>query len=107
LMGVSPRRTFALAMGIAFVLIALAATLYAMRTAVSPSDGPALLLYAFEAVIIGGMGSFWGTFLGGIALGVAQQIGFYIDPGWGIWLGHVLFLLLLTIRPQGLLPKTA
>jgi branched-chain amino acid transport system permease protein len=107
LMGVSPRRTFALAMGIAFVLIALAATLYAMRTAVSPSDGPALLLYAFEAVIIGGMGSFWGTFLGGIALGVAQQIGFYIDPGWGIWLGHVLFLVLLTIRPQGLLPKTA
>jgi len=107
LMGVSPRRTFALAMGIAFVLIALAATLYAMRTAVSPSDGPALLLYAFEAVIIGGMGSFWGTFLGGIALGVAQQIGFYIDPGWGIWLGHVLFLALLTIRPQGLLPKTA
>jgi len=107
LMGVSPRRTFALAMSIAFVLIALAATLYAMRTAVSPSDGPALLLYAFEAVIIGGMGSFWGTFLGGIALGVAQQIGFYIDPGWGIWLGHVLFLTLLTIRPQGLLPKTA
>jgi branched-chain amino acid transport system permease protein len=107
LMGISPRRTFALAMGIAFVLIALAATLYAMRTAVSPSDGPALLLYAFEAVIIGGMGSFWGTFLGGIALGVAQQIGFYIDPGWGIWLGHVLFLTLLTIRPQGLLPKTA
>jgi len=107
LMGVSPRRTFALAMGIAFVLIALAATLYAMRTAVSPSDGPALLLYAFEAVIIGGMGSFWGTFLGGIALGDAQQIGFYIDPGWGIWRGHVLFLALLTIRPQGLLPKTA
>ena len=107
LMGVSPRRTFALAMGIAFVLIALAATLYAMRTAVSPSDGPALLLYAFEAVIIGGMGSFWGTFLGGVALGVAQQIGFYIDPGWGIWLGHVLFLALLTFRPQGLLPKTA
>jgi len=107
LMGVSPRRTFALAMSIAFVLIALAATLYGMRTAVSPSDGPALLLYAFEAVIIGGMGSFWGTFLGGIALGVAQQIGFYIDPGWGIWLGHVLFLTLLTIRPQGLLPKTA
>ena len=59
------------------------------------------------SIEIGGMGSFWGTFLGGIALGVAQQIGFYIDPGWGIWLGHVLFLLLLTIRPQGLLPKTA
>lgn len=107
LMGVSNRRTYALAMAIAFVLIAVAAALYVMRTAVAPSDGPALLLYAFEAVIIGGMGSFWGTFLGGMALGVAQQIGFYLDPGWGIWLGHVMFLAVLVVRPQGFLPKTA
>jgi len=107
LMGVSHRRTYALAMGVAFVLIAVAAALYATRTAVSPSDGPALLLYAFEAVIIGGMGSFWGTFLGGIALGVAQQAGFYFDPGWGIWLGHVMFLAVLVARPQGFLPRTA
>ena len=107
LMGVSYRRTYALAMGIAFVLIAVAAALYSMRTAVSPTDGPALLLYAFEAVIIGGMGSFRGTFVGGMALGVAQQVGFYFDPGWGIWLGHVVFLGVLVARPQGLLPKTA
>jgi branched-chain amino acid transport system permease protein len=78
-----------------------------MRTAVSPTDGPALLLYAFEAVIIGGMGSFWGTFVGGMTLGIAQQVGFYFDPGWGIWLGHVVFLGVLVARPQGLLPKTA
>jgi branched-chain amino acid transport system permease protein len=107
LMGVSHQRMYALAMGIAFVLIAAAAALYAMRTAVSPSDGPALLLYAFEAVIVGGMGSFWGTFAGGIALGVAQQAGFAFDPGWGIWFGHVLFLAALVARPQGLFPKTA
>jgi len=107
LMGVPNRRTYALAMAVAFVLIAVAAALYVMRTAVAPTDGPALLLYAFEAVIIGGMGSFWGTFLGGMALGVAQQIGFYLDPGWGIWLGHVMFLAVLVIRPQGFLPKTA
>lgn len=107
LMGVSNRRTYALAMAIAFVLVAVAAALYAMRTAVAPSDGPALLLYAFEAVIIGGMGSFWGTLLGGIALGAAQQVGFYLDPGWGIWLGHVMFLAVLVVRPQGFLPKTA
>lgn len=107
LMGVSWRRTYALAMGIAFVLIAVAAALYAMRTSVSPTDGPALLLYAFEAVIIGGMGSFWGTFVGGMVLGVAQQAGFYFDPGWGIWLGHIVFLCVLVARPQGLMPKTA
>ncbi|SEK11314.1 branched-chain amino acid ABC transporter permease [Paraburkholderia diazotrophica] len=107
LMGVSYRRTYALAMGIAFVLIAVAAALYSMRTAVSPTDGPALLLFAFEAVIIGGMGSFWGTFAGGMALGIAQQIGVYFDPGWGIWFGHIVFLCVLVVRPQGLLPKTA
>ncbi|WP_373377638.1 branched-chain amino acid ABC transporter permease [Cupriavidus nantongensis] len=107
LMGVSHRRTYALAMAIAFVLVAVAAALYAMRTSVSPADGPGLLLYAFEAVIIGGMGSFWGTFLGGMALGVAQQAGFYFDPGWGIWLGHVMFLAVLVARPQGFMPRTA
>lgn len=107
LMGISHRRTYALAMAIAFVLVAVAAALYAMRTSVSPSDGPGLLLYAFEAVIIGGMGSFWGTFLGGMALGVAQQAGFYFDPGWGIWLGHVMFLAVLVVRPQGFMPRTA
>jgi branched-chain amino acid transport system permease protein len=107
LMGVQPRRTFALATGIAFVLIALAGTLYSMRTAVSPSDGTGLLLYAFEAVVIGGMGSFWGTFSGGIVLGLAQQVGFFFDPGWGIWFGHVLFLAVLAVRPQGMFPKTA
>ncbi|MFP3613182.1 hypothetical protein SB778_24045 [Paraburkholderia sp. SIMBA_050] len=53
------------------------------------------------------MGSFWGTFVGGMALGIAQQVGFYFDPGWGIWLGHVAFLGVLVARPQGLLPKTA
>jgi len=107
LMGVSHRRTYALAMAIAFVLVAVAAALYAMRTSVSPADGPGLLLYAFEAVIIGGMGSFWGTLLGGMALGVAQQAGFYFDPGWGIWLGHVMFLAVLVVRPQGFMPRTA
>jgi branched-chain amino acid transport system permease protein len=107
LIGVLPRRTFALATSIAFVLIALAGALYSMRTAVSPSDGPGLLLYAFEAVVIGGMGSFWGTFAGGVVLGMAQQFGFFFDPGWGIWFGHLLFLAVLAVRPQGIFPKTA
>ena len=91
---------------IAFVLIALAGTLQAMRTTVSPSDGPLLLLFAFEAVIIGGMGSFWGTFAGAMVLGVTQQIGFRLDPGWGIWFGHLVFLAVLVVRPQGLFPRT-
>jgi len=106
LMGLRPSMVYAQATGIAFVLIALAGTLQAMRTTVSPSDGLLILLFAFEAVIIGGMGSFWGTLLGALLLGVAQQIGFRFDPGWGIWFGHLTFLLVLLIRPQGLFPRT-
>jgi branched-chain amino acid transport system permease protein len=106
LMGLDARRVYALATAIAFVLIAVAGTLYGLRTTFSPTDGPALLLYAFEAVIIGGMGSFWGSFAGGVILGVTQSVGFRLDPGWGIWLGHVVFLLVLVLRPQGLFPRT-
>ncbi|GAB3771195.1 branched-chain amino acid ABC transporter permease [Ramlibacter monticola] len=106
LMGLHADRVYALATGIAFVLVALAGVLQAMRTTVSPSDGPLLLLFAFEAVIIGGMGSFWGTLAGGMLLGLAQQVGFRLDPGWGIWFGHLVFLAVLVLRPQGLWPKT-
>jgi branched-chain amino acid transport system permease protein len=106
LMGLNSNKVYALATAIAFVLIAMAGVLQAMRTTVSPSDGPLLLLFAFEAVIIGGMGSFWGTLVGALLLGVTQQIGFRIDPGWGIWFGHIVFLIVLVLRPQGLFPKT-
>ena len=106
LMGLDANRVYALATAIAFVLIAVAGVFQGMRTTVAPSDGPLLLLFAFEAVIIGGMGSFWGTFVGAMVLGITQQIGFRIDPGWGIWLGHIMFLAVLVVRPQGLFPKT-
>ncbi|MEQ1683752.1 MAG: branched-chain amino acid ABC transporter permease [Burkholderiaceae bacterium] len=106
LMGLNSNKVYALATAIAFVLIAVAGVLQAMRTTVSPSDGPLLLLFAFEAVIIGGMGSFWGTLVGALLLGITQQIGFRLDPGWGIWFGHIVFLAVLVVRPQGLFPKT-
>ena len=106
LMGLNSNKVYALATAIAFMLIAVAGVLQAMRTTVSPSDGPLLLLFAFEAVIIGGMGSFWGTLVGALLLGITQQIGFRLDPGWGIWVGHIVFLIVLVVRPQGLFPKT-
>lgn len=106
LMGLNAKKIYALATAIAFVLIAIAGVLQGMRTTVSPADGPLLLLFAFEAVIIGGMGSFWGTFVGAMLLGVTQQIGFRLDPGWGIWVGHLMFLAVLVLKPQGLFPKT-
>jgi branched-chain amino acid transport system permease protein len=106
LMGLNARKMYAQATAIAFVLVAIAGVLQGMRTTVAPADGPLLLLFAFEAVIIGGMGSFWGTLAGALLLGVTQQIGFRLDPGWGIWFGHLVFLVVLVLRPQGLFPKT-
>ncbi|MEO8184860.1 MAG: branched-chain amino acid ABC transporter permease [Deltaproteobacteria bacterium] len=106
LMGLDHRHVYALATAIAFVLVAVAGALYGMKTTLSPADGPALLLYAFEAVIIGGLGSFYGTLAGGILLGVTQVSGFRFDPGWGIWLGHLMFLVMLLLRPLGLFPRT-
>lgn len=106
LMGLDSYKVYALATAIAFMLIAVAGVLQGMRTTVSPADGPMLLLFAFEAVIIGGMGSFWGTLAGALLLGITQQIGFRLDPGWGIWMGHIVFLIILVLRPQGLFPKT-
>jgi len=105
LMGLDHRHVYALATGIAFLLVALAGALYGMKTTVAPADGPALLLYAFEAVTIGGLGSFYGTLAGGIILGVTQVVGFRFDPGWGVWLGHIVFLVMLVFRPLGLFPK--
>jgi branched-chain amino acid transport system permease protein len=106
LMGLNARKVYALATALAFVLVGMAGSLQGVRTTVSPADGPALLLFAFEAVIMGGMGSFWGTLAGAMLLGLTQQVGFRLDPGWGIWGGHLMFLFVLVLRPQGLFPKT-
>lgn len=106
LMGLDARRIYAWATAIAFALIAVAGLFQSMRTTVSPADGSALLLFAFESVIIGGMGSFWGSLVGAMVLGISQQLGFAVDPGWGVWLGHLVFLAVLVVKPSGLFPRT-
>jgi branched-chain amino acid transport system permease protein len=105
LMGVDHRRIFAVAMGLAFVVIGIAALYLGLRANFDPTIGPARLLYAFEAVIIGGLGSFWGTLAGGIVLGLAQTVGARIDPEWQILSGHLAFLVVLALRPRGLFPR--
>jgi len=105
LMGIDHNRIFATAMGLAFVVIAIAALYLGLRSNFDPTIGPARLLYAFEAVIVGGLGSFWGTLAGGIVLGLAQTIGARIDPEWQILSGHLVFLIVLAIRPRGLFPR--
>jgi branched-chain amino acid transport system permease protein len=106
LVGVNRQHVYALAMAIASAVVAVAGVFLVMRTTISPFDGSARLLYSFESVIIGGLGSLWGTLLGGTILGVAQAVGARLDPGWGVLFGHLAFLLVLMVRPQGLMPKT-
>jgi len=106
LMGIGHRHVYAVATALSLAIVAVAGIFLAMRTTVAPSDGPGYLLYAFETVIIGGMGSFRGTFGGGVILGVAQAVGFRLDPGWGILVGHLVCLAVLLVRPQGLFPRT-
>ena len=105
LMGLDNRHVFGLAMALSLAIVAVAGVLLAVRTSFDPSIGPARLIFGFEAVIIGGLGSMWGTLAGGIILGVAQAIGAQIDPGWNLLAGHLVFLFILAIRPQGLFPK--
>ncbi|SFU22047.1 branched-chain amino acid ABC transporter permease [Mesorhizobium sp. YR577] len=103
--GVNPKGVYAGATAVAVAILGFAAIFQSMRATVAPADGPFQLIYAFEAVIIGGMGSIWGAFLGAMVLGISQSIGFRIDPGFGILAGHLVFLLILALRPQGLLGK--
>lgn len=105
LMGIYPNRIFAMATGIALVVATIAALYLGTRANFDPSIGPARLLYAFEAVIIGGLGSLWGTLAGGIVIGVAQAFGAAINPEWQILSGHIAFVLVLLLRPRGLFPR--
>jgi len=105
LMGVAPGRIFAHATGLALVVVTIAALYLGVRSNFDPTIGPARLLYAFEAVIIGGLGSLWGTLAGGVIIGVAQTLGAAINPEWQILSGHIAFLIVLVLRPRGLFPR--
>jgi branched-chain amino acid transport system permease protein len=107
LMGINNAHIYALAMGLAMAVGAVAAFFLGARANFDPTIGPARLIYAFEAVIIGGLGSLWGTLAGGIVVGVAQAIGARINPEWQILAGHIAFLAILIIRPRGLFPRMA
>lgn len=104
--GVDPRHMYAVATALAFATLALAGVSVGVSTQFSPGYGDLVLLFAFEAVIIGGLGSLWGTLAGGVVLGVAQTVGAQIDPQSGVLAGHLVFLAVLVVRPGGLLPRS-
>ncbi|HEY7175809.1 MAG TPA: branched-chain amino acid ABC transporter permease, partial [Micromonosporaceae bacterium] len=105
LVGADSRHVYAVATAIAFATVALAGLMFAMRSSFDPSLGPSRLIFAFEAVVIGGLGSLWGTLVGGMVLGLAQTLGAQLDPTLLLLSGHVIFLAVLAFRPQGLIPQ--
>lgn len=103
LSGADYRHVFGIAAAIAFGTVALAGLAFGMYSSFNPTIGTdQLLLFAFEAVVIGGLGSLWGTLAGGILLGVVQQIAAQVNAADQILAGQLVFLVILVIRPQGL-----
>jgi branched-chain amino acid transport system permease protein len=92
-------------MAIALGTVAVGGVFIGIRTTFSPSDGPVLLIFAYEAVIIGGLGSIWGTLVGGIILGISQALGGQVSPAFQILAGHLVFLAILVVRPEGLFSR--
>jgi branched-chain amino acid transport system permease protein len=105
LMGIDHYRIYAIATGIAMLVATIAALYLGIRANFDPTIGPARLIYAFEAVIIGGLGSLWGTLAGGVIIGLAQTVGAKLNPEWQILAGHIAFLAVVVLRPRGLFPR--
>jgi branched-chain amino acid transport system permease protein len=108
LVGIDARAVYARATAIAIATAALAGALLAVRSTFEPGSGPTQLIFAFEAVVIGGFGSLWGTLVGGVVLGVAQTVGGHVDPQYSLLAGHLVFLAVLASpRGRALAARTA
>jgi branched-chain amino acid transport system permease protein len=108
LSGVDYRHVFGIAAAIAIGSVALAGIAQGMVSSFAPTTGTdTILLFAFAAVVIGGLGSLWGTLVGGVILGVAQEIGTQINSSSGFLAGYIVFLAVLVLRPQGLVARGA
>jgi branched-chain amino acid transport system permease protein len=107
IVGVNTRHIAGIAAAVAFATVAIAGLASGMYEQFTPTSGSSLLLFAFEAVIIGGLGSLWGTLAGGCVLGLAQTLGNQVDTSLGVLVAHLVFLAVLAVRPSGLLPARA
>lgn len=102
LMGINTDRVYAFAFAIAMVIAAIAGVFLGLTFPFTPQSGVSFLIIAFGVVIIGGLGSMVGTFIGGMVLGIAQALGgYFLGSTEQMLVVYVIVLLVLAIRPQG------
>jgi branched-chain amino acid transport system permease protein len=106
LMGVNHRVVFQTVTAFALVTATIAGIAFGIQSSFDPNTGTVLLLFAFETVVIGGLGSLWGTLVGGIVLGVSQTLAAQVDVQYALLAGHLVFLVFLFVRPRGIFPGT-
>jgi branched-chain amino acid transport system permease protein len=103
LMGINTKNIYARAMGIAMMTAGVAGVLLGMTFTFYPHTGPQYLIIAFGVVVIGGLGSMKGTLVGGLILAISQLVGAQIfGPGFQLFCGYVVLLIVLAVRPQGI-----
>lgn len=103
LMGINPNRVYQIAFGVAMALSAVAGVFYGLTFPFNPTTGNALLIIAFGVIILGGLGSMVGTFIGGMIFGLSQTLGgYFFGPTGQLLVPFMMVLVVLTIRPQGL-----
>ncbi len=107
LSGANPKHVYGIAAAIAFGLVAVAGFANGVQAGFNPASGGLLLIFAFEAVIIGGLGSLWGTLLGAMLLGVVQTLAARWDSTLFQLAGHLVFLVFLIFLPNGLIRRKA
>ena len=103
-MGINVERTFLITFGIGAALAGLAGVLLTPIYSITPAVGGNFILAAFAVVVLGGLGSVWGAYLGGLIVGVVESFaGTFIDPSLKSAFWFMIFLVVLIVRPAGLL----
>ena len=103
LMGVNTERVYAFAFAIAMATAAIAGVFLGLTFPFTPTSGVSFLIIAFGVVIVGGLGSMMGTFIGGLILGLAQTLGgYFFGAATQMLVAYIIVLIVLAVRPQGI-----
>lgn len=103
-MGINVEKTFLLTFGIGAGLAGMAGALLTPIYSITPAVGGNFMLAAFAVVVLGGLGSVWGAYVGGLIVGIVEAFaGYYIDPSLKSAVWFLIFLVVLVVRPSGLL----